>query len=65
MQERDEKKTWTAFAYCSPQIKKKFIKLFKYTNTGLAFRNTNTLQQLTKPNTQKPEHDKSGVLNLK
>ena len=41
---------------------KKITNLFKHTNIGIAFRNTNTLQQFTKPKTQyQTEHKKSGV----
>jgi hypothetical protein len=49
--ERDEKKknSWATFNYYRPQIRK-FNNLFKYTNIGIAFRNTNTLQQIA--NTQ-------------
>jgi hypothetical protein len=63
---RDDKKTWTTFTYYSPQIRK-ITNLFKHTNTGIAFRNTNTSQQPTKPKilNQTPEHDKSGVYKLK
>ena len=59
---RGDKKTWTTFTYYSPQIRK-ITNLVKHTNIGIAFRNTNTLQQLTKPKTlnQTPEHDKSVV----
>ena len=41
---------------------KKITNLFKHTNTGIAFRNTNTLQ-FTKPKTQyqTTEHNKRGV----
>jgi hypothetical protein len=38
----------TAFTYYSPQIRK-ITNSLKHTNIGIAFRNTNTLQQLTKP----------------
>jgi hypothetical protein len=57
------KKTWTTFTYCSPKIRK-ITNLFKHTNKGIAFRNTNILQQLTKPKilNQTPEHDKSRSL---
>jgi len=45
------KKKRTTFTYYSPQIRK-ITSVFKHTNTGIAFRNTNTLQQLTKSKTQ-------------
>ena len=45
---------------------KKITNLFKHTNKGIAFRNTNTLQQFTKPKTQyqTTEHNKSWVYKL-
>jgi hypothetical protein len=59
-------KTWTTFTYYSPTIRK-ITNLFKHTNIGIAFKSTNTLQQLTKPkqvsNTQ--ELDKSGIYKRK
>jgi len=62
---RRQKKTWTTFTYYSPQIRK-ITNLFKHTNIGIAFRNTNTLHQLTKSTilNQTPEHDISGVHKL-
>jgi hypothetical protein len=50
-EESDEKKNWTTFTYYSTQIWKTTI-LLKHTNIGIALKNTNTLQQLTKPKTQ-------------
>ena len=57
---RWEEKTWTTFTYYSPQIRKS--PTYSNTNTGIAFRNTNTLQ-FTKPKTQyqTTEHNKSGA----
>jgi hypothetical protein len=48
-EERD-KTTWTTFTYYSPKIRK-ITNLFKHTNIGIAFRNTTTLHQITKPKT--------------
>jgi hypothetical protein len=49
----------------SPIIRK-ITNLFKHTDVGITFKNTNTLQQLTTPkivnNTQ--EQDKSGIYKL-
>jgi len=63
--ERNKDKTWPTFTYYSP-IVRKITNLFKHTNEGISFKNTNMLQQLTKPkiisNTQ--EQDKSGIYNL-
>jgi hypothetical protein len=55
-------KTWTTFTYYSPKIRK-ITNLFKHTNLGITFKNTNTLQQLTKPktDTKSLEQDKSGI----
>ena len=63
--EETTKKTWITFTYYSSQTRK-ITKLFKHTNNGIAFRNTNTLQQLTEPKilNQAPEHDKSGAYKL-
>jgi len=48
--------------FCWPCI----TNLFKHTNVGISFRNTNTLQQLTKPKTDNKvlEQDKSGIYEL-
>ena len=46
------KKTWTTFTYYRPKIKI-FINLFKHTNVGIAFKNMNTVKQITKPRTKK------------
>ena len=58
-------KNLKTFTYYTPQIRK-ITNLFKHTNIGIAFRNTNTLHQLTKPKilNQTPEHNKSGVYKL-
>jgi len=39
---------WTTFTYYSPRIRK-ITNLFKYTNIGISFKSTNTIQQFTKP----------------
>jgi len=53
------------FTYYSPKIRK-ITNLFKHTDTDIAFSNTNTLHQLTKPKiiNETTEHDKSGVYKL-
>ena len=61
----NKNKTCTNFTYYSPKIRT-VTNLFKRTNIGIAFKNTNTLQQLTKPksNNKTPEHDKNGIYKL-
>ena len=61
----DTDKKWAVFTYYNPTIRK-ITNLFKHTNMGIAFRNTNTLYQLTKPkpHTQTQEHSKSGIYAL-
>jgi len=58
-------KKWAVFTYCNPTIRK-VTNLFKHTDVGIAFRNTNKLYQLTKPKTctQTQEKNKSGVYAL-
>ena len=58
-------KKWATFTYYDPSIRK-VTNLFKHTDICIAFRNTNTLYQLTKPktHTQIQEHDTSGVYAL-
>jgi hypothetical protein len=46
--ETNKNKKWAVFTYHSPRIRK-LTNLFKHTDTGIAFRSTNTKQQLTKP----------------
>jgi hypothetical protein len=41
-------KKWAGFTYYNPTIRE-VTNLFKHTDLGIAFRNTNTLYQLTKP----------------
>jgi hypothetical protein len=42
---------------------KEITNLFKHANVGIDFKNTNTLQQLTKPKTNNnaTEHDNNGI----
>ena len=55
----------TTLTYYSPLIRK-ITDIFKHTNVRVAFKNTNTLQQVTKPKVHKnkKEHEKSGVHKL-
>ena len=46
--EQQTKKTRATFTYYSLAVRK-IINIFKHTNIQVAFKNTNTLQQLTKP----------------
>ena len=46
--EQQKNKTWMAFTYYSSIIKK-ITNLFKNTNVGIVFKNTNSLQHFTKP----------------
>jgi hypothetical protein len=56
---------WTTFTYYSPKIRK-ITNLFKYTDIKTAFKNKNTIPQLTRPkktnNTQ--IYNKSGIYKL-
>jgi hypothetical protein len=58
-------KSWTTFMYYSPKIGE-ITNLFKHTNVKVAFRNTSTLQQPTKPKTDNKslEQDKSEIYEL-
>jgi hypothetical protein len=58
-------KKWAIFTYHSPRIRK-LTNLFKHTDIGIAFRNTNTTQHLTKPKPKKRphQHDSSGIYEL-
>jgi hypothetical protein len=64
-EEINKNKTWTTLTHYSPKIRG-ITNLFKHTNVGIAFNNTNTLQEFTKPKTNKntTEHDKSGIYRL-
>jgi hypothetical protein len=63
--ERNKNKTLTTFTYYSPIIRK-ISNLFKHTNVGISFKNTSTLQQLTKPKivNNAQEKDKSRIYKL-
>jgi hypothetical protein len=54
----DNKRTWATFTYHSPQIRK--VKI------GIAFKATETLQQLIRPTTQnlKSDYEKSGIYKI-
>jgi hypothetical protein len=58
-------KKLAVFTYYNPTIRK-ITNLFKHTDVRIAFRNTNSLSQLTKPkpHTQTQEHSKSGIYAL-
>jgi DNA mismatch repair ATPase MutS len=59
---KEENRNCATFTYHSSQIRK-ITNLFKHTDIKIAFRSTNTVQQLTKPKKQKSnkEHNKCGV----
>ena len=46
--DNETNKKWAVFTYYSPRIRK-ITNLFKHTDVEIAFRSTNTIQQLTKP----------------
>jgi hypothetical protein len=53
--ETEKKTKWAVLTYHNPNIRK-ITNLFKHTNINIAFRNTNTLQCLSK---QKPPRSKT------
>ena len=57
-----EEKNHDYFTYYSPKIKK-ITNIFKYTNIGIALRNRNIFQQISKPKTiyQATKYDENGV----
>ena len=63
-QDKDNKKRAT-FTYYSPKIGK-LTNLFKHTNINIAFKNTNTIQQYTKPKVLDKNQDyiMSGIYKL-
>jgi hypothetical protein len=63
--EENKNKKWAVFTYYSPRIRK-LTNLFKHTDIGIAFRSTNSIQQLTKPKTPNhtQEHNRSGIYKL-
>jgi hypothetical protein len=62
---KNKTKKWAFFPYHSPRIRK-LTTLFKHTDVGMAFRSTDTIQQLTKPKAQNhtQEHNRSGIYAL-
>jgi hypothetical protein len=56
---------WATFTYHSSKVRK-ITNHFKQTDIKIAFKNTNTLQQLTKPKIHETtqDHDKSGIYKL-
>jgi hypothetical protein len=59
------KMKWVTFTYYSPQIRK-ITNMFKHTDLKIAFKNSNNIQQLTKPkNNNKTEYyNHSGIYAL-
>jgi hypothetical protein len=59
------KKQWVTFTYYSPQIRK-ITNLFKHADLKIAFKNSNSIWQLTKPkNNNKTKHyNHSGIYTL-
>jgi hypothetical protein len=59
------KTKWTTFTYTSQQIRK-ITNLFKHTRVKIAFKCSNTISQLIKPNTNysKPYCNRSGIYKL-
>ena len=57
---------WTTFTYHNHTIRQ-ITNLFKHTNLRIAYRSTNKIQNLIKhkQNTHKPDHEKSGIYQLK
>ena len=62
---KDQNKKWATFTYHSSKIRKK-TNLIKHTNIKIAFRSTNTIQQLTEPRKQDiiQDYNKSGIYKL-
>jgi hypothetical protein len=63
--ERRKKKPWTTSTYYRPVIRT-IPNLFKHTNVGISFKNTNILQQLKNQKTfsYTQDQDKSGIYKL-
>ena len=63
--EQQTTKIWATFTYHSPLIRK-ITNVFKHTNTWVAFKTINILQQLTKPITNQNtlEHERSRIYKL-
>jgi len=64
-QDKDENKKLPTFTSYSAKIRK-LTNLFKYTNINIAFKNTNTIQQYTKPKTidKNQDYNTSGIYRL-
>ena len=62
---KNKNKTRTTFTYYSPKIRN-ITNLFKHTNVGISFKNTDILQQPTKLKIDShiQEEDKSGIYEL-
>jgi hypothetical protein len=60
--EQQVRKIWAKFTYHSPLIRK-ITNILKHTNVRVAFRNTNTLQQLIKTKIchKTQDHERSGI----
>ena len=64
-QDKDDNQKRATFTYYSPKIGK-LTNLFKHTNINIAFKNTNTIQQYTKPKVLDKNQDyiMSGIYKL-
>jgi hypothetical protein len=64
-QDKDKNKKQVTFTYYSLKIRN-LINLFKYTDINIAFKNTNTIQQYTKPKTlnNNQDYNMSGIYRL-
>jgi hypothetical protein len=64
-QDKDKNKKRATFTYYSPKIRK-LTNLFKHTNINTAFKNTNTIQQYTKPKmiNKNQDYNTSGIYKL-
>jgi hypothetical protein len=64
-QDKNQNKKRATFTYYSPKIRLLTI-LFKHTNINIAFKNTNTIQQYTKPKTidKNQDYNTSGIYKL-
>jgi len=64
-QDKDDNQKRATFSYYSPKIGK-LTNLFKHTNINIAFKNTNTIQQYTKPKVLDKNQDyiMSGIYKL-
>jgi hypothetical protein len=62
--ERNEKQNLNNLHILGPK-RRKITNLFKHSNVEISFKNTNTVQQLTKPRNDKfLEEDKGGIYEL-